>query len=216
MRLHRLRVDQVMVPRSQMVGVTADTPVEAAKQQVFQDGHTRMPVYGAGPDDIEGILWVGALAEAHVETVGDLARPALFLPGGLRVDAAIARLRETRQKMAFVLDEFGGCAGLVTMEDLVEEIVGDIISEGDGPPQIERLADDRVVLDGSTPLHEVEYELGVRLADEGHDTVGGFLLHSLGRVPEPGDTVDVDSYQLVVTETEDRRVARVELREVGS
>jgi CBS domain containing-hemolysin-like protein len=94
--------------------------------------------------------------------------------------------------------------------------VGDITAEGDGPPRIERLGDGRVVLDGGTPLREVEYELGVRLEDGAHDTVGGLLLHRLGRVPEPGDTVRVDPYRLVVTETDDRRVSRVELTGAGS
>ena len=182
-------------------------------------GFTRYPVYGESQDDIVGILHVKDLLDAardrRLETVTarELAREALVVPDTLRADDIMDRMREANRHMAVVIDEFGGVAGVVTMEDILERLVGAVRDEFEHrevEPEVEVVAaDGSVRLSGLTLIDDVNDRFGLTLDSSEFDTVGGYIFGRLGRLPEPGDAIEVDGYHLRVESMDGRRVDRV-------
>ena len=195
MNLETITVGEVMTPRTDMVAVPADATVEAAKAAMLDEGHLRLPVFDGGLDQIVGILLARDLWQADregVEHIEGIIRPPFFSPSGKPVQDLILEMRRQRSKMVIVLDEFGGTAGLATLEDLIEEIVGEIQDEHEEDEPVDFQEDpDGLRIWGGVPLREVEDRLGTSLPDEQYDTVGGFIFGCLNRVPEEGDVVDL-------------------------
>lgn len=209
----------VMVPRTEMVSV----PVDVAREELFdlagREHHVRFPVYEGSMEHIVGIIH---LTDAHAWErlhpgepfeMRQAMRPPLFVPESVKVDRVLAQMRSARSHTAVVVDEYGGVAGLLTLQDVIERIVGDIpeSDEGEGP-SIETLPDGSVRVDGLTLLTDLEEQFGVKLAEVEAETVGGYVLEILGEVPEVGAEVDLSQYKLTVTEMDGTRVAEVLLR----
>ncbi|HEX8697105.1 MAG TPA: hemolysin family protein [Longimicrobium sp.] len=216
---------EVMTPRTAMVAVSVDTGFDELVRIAIEEGHSRYPVYEGSVDSIVGVLLTKDLLpllenREELEQTGfdlrSVLRPAYFVPGTKRVSELLSELRQNKVHLAIVLDEYGGTHGLVTMEDLLEEIVGEIADEYDEPePEFEPTPEGDVLIDGATSLWEVNERFGLRLPEEEFDTLGGYVFGTLGRVPVAGDRVaapGVDGeVELKVEETEERRVTVVRL-----
>lgn len=209
--LDEVSVGEVMTPRTDVVAIPMDATVDEAKATMLDHGHLRLPVYDGSIDQVTGILLARDLwdADRRGEThIAGLVRPAVFAPVSKAVEDLIPELRSQRMKMAIVVDEFGGTAGLATLEDLIEEIIGEIQDEheGDEPVDFRRLPEGGVRIWGAVPVREVNERLGLTLPEDQHDTVGGYVFGELNRIGRVGDTVEVDGGTLRIARMRGRRI----------
>jgi putative hemolysin len=212
-------VREVMVPRTDAIFVAAGDPVAVALDRVLASRHSRFPVIDGTHDDVIGVIQVWDLLLADATdglTVGGLARPVHHIPGSKRVLAALSDMRREGHHLAVVVDEYGGTAGIVTLEDLVEELVGEVHADGIETEADETGTDAFPAMDGRTNLNDFAERCGFVLPPGPYETVGGFVMARLGRLPHPGDEVTVGAWRLVVTECEGRRVSRVSVRPMAS
>ncbi len=212
------RVHEVMVPRIDVTAIPVETAFGEALDTILREGHSRIPVYEESIDNVIGILYAKDLLpylkdNAEQPELRRLLRPPLFVPESMSVDDLLHELQRRKVHIAVVLDEYGGTAGIVTIEDLLEEIVGEIQDEYDvEEPMVERISDTEVRFDGRANIDDFVDALGVDLADEDreeYDTVGGFVYHRVGGIPKVGDTLEVDGLTLRVESTDGRRVGKV-------
>jgi putative hemolysin len=205
-------VREVMVPRIDAIFVDSADPVAVALERVVTTRHSRFPVIEGTHDDVVGVVqvWDLLLAESPDDvTVGDLARPVHHIPGSKRVLAALSDMRREGHHLAVVVDEYGLTAGIVTLEDLVEELVGEVHADGGEPETALAAGAHTQPLDGRTNLNDFAERYGFVLPPGPYETVGGFVMARLGRLPRPGDEVAVGVWRLRVTECDGRRVSRV-------
>ena len=211
---------EVMTPRTRMVALEADSTVARAAAVIAAAGRSRYPVYGEDLDDIVGVLHakavLAALRDAPDRSLREVMRPPLFVPGTRKVEDVLADMKRQRTHLALVLDEYGGTAGLVTMEDLIEEIVGDIEDEYDRAERPTAQADGAAVLDGALPLTDLPDRVGIEIEDENYTTLGGYLFGRLGRLPKVGDQVKVGERTFEIVDMEGRRVRSVRLLPAGA
>ena len=206
----------VMVPRPEVVALRIDLPPEECLAAVIDSPYTRYPVYSDSLDNVVGILHVRDLFSAlHDRGIGevrveDLVRPAQLVPETKDLAALLAEFRRTNQHMAIVIDEYGAMEGIVTLEDLLEEIVGEIEDEFDLPDEsIERVDENTVRIDGTFPIDDFNEEFKTTLPIEDFHTMAGFVFGLIGRAPENGDEVDYDGLHFRVEETEGSRIDRI-------
>jgi CBS domain containing-hemolysin-like protein len=210
-------VREVMVPRPDMVTVGADFRVVDAMEVAILNGYSRLPASGEGIDDIVGIVYAKDLMRAERDEkedvpVSELLRPARFVPETKRVSHLLREMQAEQFHMAIVVDEYGGTAGLATLEDLIEELVGEIIDEFDvEDPMIEPLANGEVRVNARLNVDEANDLLGLELPEGDWDTIGGLMFGLLGHVPVEGETVDVDGHQLRAERVQGRRIGRVRI-----
>ncbi len=207
--------EEIMIPRIDVVGVSADQDVHEAARFAVDTPYSRLPVYAGTIDQVVGFIHVKDLLRVALEGNGtklrDIVRPVHFVPEAKKVDALFAELRHHRTHMAVVLDEYGATAGIVTMEDLVEEIVGDINDEYDVHENlVTKVNDSTLVVDGRTTIEFLNDIMSLALDQEDADTVGGFVFSHLGRVPKEGEYVVVnEGVKLSVEKMRGRRIVRV-------
>lgn len=218
MSLSDSKLHEVMVPRIDIVAIDQDATFDEAVALVLTEGHSRTPLYKESVDHIVGILYAKDLlriiaAGGPRPRLRDIMRPALFVPESQAVDDLLNELQRRRVHMAIVLDEYGGTAGLVTIEDLLEEIVGEIQDEFDEEEPMKVIVrEGEAILDGRADIDEMGelVDPAIELEDdEEYDTVGGFVYHRIGRVPVVGDTVAVDPFTITVIKVIGRRVGKV-------
>lgn len=216
----KLVVRQVMIPRTEITAIQADTPLYDAAALIRENVYTKFPVYGEDLDDVVGILHVKDLLNRlenpnnHETQAKELMREALFVPETISVTKLLHEFRDGHQHIAIALDEYGGTAGLVTLEDLLEEIIGDIRDPfDDNLPEIQFQPGGSILLDGLALIEYVNQKIGLSLADENYDTIGGFVMGRLGRIPNLGDLIEIpeDNICLKVTEMDGMRISRIEL-----
>jgi CBS domain containing-hemolysin-like protein len=207
---------EVMTPRTAMVAFPVTRSLEEVADRVAEAGRSRYPVYRETLDDIVGTVYakdvLAALRARDHRTLEAILRPAFFVPGTREVEDVLADMKRQKTHIAIVLDEFGGVAGLVTMEDLLEEIVGQIYDEYDRPETPPATGGQRM-LSGAMELREVNQTLGLSLDDSEYTTLGGLLFGALGRLPKPGDKVTTGGAIFEIVEMEGRRVGKVRLLE---
>jgi CBS domain containing-hemolysin-like protein len=208
----------VMVPRPDMVALPLDLPVSELLRLMLQHPYTRYPVYEEELDNIAGVLHVrdlfAALHDRGIEGVDvrALLRPAIMVPETKRLDELLAEFRATSTHMAIVLDEYGSVAGLATLEDLIEEIVGEIGDEFDLPEAgIRRLGKSRMRVGGSFPIEEFNQRFGTHLPDRDYHSIGGFVFGELGRAPRVGDAVETDGVRFEVSAVDGPRIVEVDV-----
>jgi len=208
------QIREVMIPRTEVDFLDSQTPVYKAAKDALAQPHSRYPVIRGSADDVIGFVHVRdlldpALASRSVR-VGELARATLTLPWTRPILAALADMRREGTHLAIVADEYGGTAGIVTMEDLVEELIGDIKDEYDvDEPETTHHRGGDVEVDGLLNLDDFEDETGIELPDGPYETIAGYIMAQIGRVPEVGDSTDHGGHRIVVREIEGRRVSRV-------
>jgi CBS domain containing-hemolysin-like protein len=216
--LDKIQAGEVMKPRVDVVAVPADMPLMDALDVVLREGHSRIPVFDESIDRVVGILYDKDLLryirenETNV-SLRDVAREAIFVPESKRADDLLREFQKKKVHIAIVVDEYGGTAGLVTIEDLLEEIVGEIQDEYDTEePLVVRVNDDEWVFDAMMRIEEVNEEMEIELpADNGIETLGGFVFERLGDVAEMGDVVQSDGLTLEVIEVEGKRIKKVRI-----
>ena len=208
----------VMVPRPEVVVVAADMPPEECLSKVLDSPYTRFPVYRETPEHIVGVLHLRDLLNAMNDRgiagvqIEEILRPPYIVPETKDIAALLTEFRRTNQHMAIVVDEYGDMEGIVTLEDVIEEIVGEIEDEFDLPDEsVERLDDGRIRIDGTFPIDDFNEEFGTELPIEDYHTMGGYVFGLLGRAPEQGDQIEEDGLRLTVVDLEGTRIERLEV-----
>jgi putative hemolysin len=206
---------QVMAPRTQIVGIEIDTRIADVAPQVATSAYTRFPVYEENLDTIHGMVHVkdiiAAVGSGRGEApVREIMRPVLIVPESVHIDDLMREMRRRHTHMAILVDDYGGTAGLVTMEDLIEELVGDIEDEFDAAsPRLQRNPDGSITLDGRTPIADVRGIIPLGDVDDGYETIAGYVLDRMGRIPKAGDTVETDRLHIRVDRMDRLRIAEL-------
>src|SRR5688572_7494593 len=209
-----LQVRDIMIPRAQMVAVRRDDPPSRILPVVVESGHSRFPVMDEDRDDIVGILLAKDLLRLFAQGVPErfdireFMRPAVFVPESKRLNVLLKEFRRNRNHMAIVVDEYGGVSGLVTIEDVIEQIIGDIDDEFDveDDQNIRKEAERQFAVRGVTRLDEFNEYFGTQILGEGFDTVAGLIMKTLGRLPRRGEAINVDDFEFRVIRADRRRV----------
>ena len=210
-----MTVGDVMVSRSQMVALPADGKFLDLMKQVVESGHSRFPVHGEDKDEILGILLAkdllrGVVADNGPASIHALLRPAVLIPESKNLNVLLREFRQSRNHMAIVIDEYGGVAGLVTIEDVLEEIVGDIDDEHDDAADegvlIAAQADGQFVVDALTPISDFNERFSADFADDEYDTIGGLLTAAIGHLPEAGEELTLGRFTFRVARADARRL----------
>lgn len=217
-RVTEMVVGDVMVPRAQMVTIDIDDDLPAILETVIESGHSRFPVHGEDKDEILGILLAKDLLRRDRDGAPDLRtllRHAVMIPESMRLNVLLAEFRRSRNHMAVVVDEYGGVAGLITIEDVLEEIVGEIDDEHDDavPPKLMvAQTDGSWLVDALTPIEDFNAQFGTAFSDEEYDTIGGLVTAAIGHLPDPGESAALGTYVFDVTRADERRVLQFRVR----
>jgi CBS domain containing-hemolysin-like protein len=208
-------VKEVMVPRMDMVTIDARAPIEEVLSLIVKEGHSRIPVYEGTIDNIIGIIYAKDLliqmSHGKIDVpLKELVRSVYFIPESKKVNELLRELQKRRQHMAIVVDEYGGTAGLVTIEDLLEEIVGEIFDEYDiEETMIERVDENTIRVDSRVNIDEINELLGVNLAHNDIETIGGFVYSLVGKIPSPGEVVEFENLVFTVEKVIGRRISKI-------
>jgi len=215
-----LQVSDAMVPRVQVISIPADAPLQEILRIVIESGHSRFPVHGEDKDDILGILLAKDLLRCFAVDapcdVRSLLRPVILIPESKRLNILLKEFRLSHNHMAIVVDEYGGVAGLITIEDVLEEIVGDIddehdIDEGE-QTLIQQQEDGHFLVNALTPIGDFNEHFGCHFSDDEFDTVGGMVTAEMGHLPEPGEEAQLGKFSFHVTKADARRVHQFAVR----
>jgi magnesium and cobalt transporter len=208
---------EILVPRTDTVGARSDTDIRDIIELIIQSGHSRIPIYQDNIDNIVGILHAKDLLpfwgrEKDID-IRSIVRPPYFIPETKKISDVLTDLRDKKSHMAIVIDEYGGTAGILTLEDIIEEIIGEIVDEYDSDQNwIVELDDGSIVVDARLDMEELEDHLDVRFPEGNYESVGGFIINFLGRVPSIDDKVVFDNLEFTVTEADRRKAEKVHIR----
>jgi len=219
MQVSEMQVREIMLPRAQMVVVQQDLSLDEILPVITESGHSRFPVIGESRDEVVGILLAKDMLRYYKEessngfNIRELLRPAVFVPESKRLNVLLKEFRASRNHMAIVVDEYGGVGGMVTIEDVLEQIVGEIEDEHDIEEGAFILKHDetRYTIKALTPIEDFNEQLNVSFSDDEFDTVGGLILNRLGHLPERGETIQVDNMLFKVLRSDNRRIHLLEL-----
>jgi magnesium and cobalt transporter len=218
LEVSEMQVREIMVPRSGMVVLPHDETPEELLKIIAESGHSRFPVIGSDRDEVVGMVLAKDVLKHlrdHGESlrIEELIRPAKFVPESKRLDALLTEFRQSRNHMAIVVDEYGGVAGLATIEDVLEQIVGDIGDEHDADEgkNIQQQEPGRYTVQALTRIDEFNEYFDTNLSDEEYETVGGLVMHALGRLPRRGEKVDYGGFSFKVLRGDRRRIQAVEV-----
>jgi len=218
-----MQVRDVMVPRTQMVVIQHDDKPENFLPHIIESAHSRFPVIGDNRDEVLGILLAKDLLSHYTAkeqgelNLRELLRPAVFIPESKRLNVLLRDFRSNRNHMAIVVDEYGGIAGLVTIEDVLEQIVGEIEDEHDidEDTYIIKHSETRYTAKALTPIEDFNEQFGVHFPDEDYDTLGGLLIREFGHLPKRGETVTLDRFKFKILRADSRRVYLVQINVVN-
>ena len=217
LQVSEMQVRDIMIPRANMVVVEGEETPEKILPHILQYGHSRYPVIGENRDEILGILLAkdllrSCLNPAEQTPIQNLVRPAVFIPESKRLDILLKEFRQNRNHMAIVVDEYGGISGLITIEDVLEQIVGDIIDEYDLHDQeqnIRKLSEGEYLVKALSPLQEINAQLHCHFDTEEFDTIGGLVMQRFGYLPKRGDVIVIEDLQIKVLQASKRRVDKL-------
>ena len=220
MQVSDMQARDIMIPRAQMVVIKAESSLEEILPQIIRSAHSRYPVIGDNPDDVLGILLVKDLLpqilrkESDALTISDLLRPTVVVPESKRLNVLLREFRQNRNHMAIVIDEYGGVAGLVTIEDVLEEIVGEIEDETDVEEDqyIRRIGDDEYFIKALTPIEYVNEYFEAGFSDEEFDTIGGLVIHAFGHMPARNETTRVGAFEFKIINADQRKIHSLRMR----
>ncbi len=213
-------VREVMIPRTEMIAASSQATVEEILELIRLHGHTRMPVYQGNIDHIVGILNVKDLLKFWSKPLGEsdvlqVLRKPYYIPETKNIHILLHELKQHKHHMAIVIDEYGGTSGLVTLEDLIEEIVGEIHDEHDSREgRIVAVENGFYLLEGRVEIEEVEEHFEVELPRGKYETVSGLILHHIMRIPEPGETIVIEPFEIVIESADERTIRKVRMRKI--
>ncbi len=209
---------EVMIPRTQIVAISAGAKIEEIMELICRHGHTRMPVYRENIDHIIGVVNVKDLLKFWSKPVTEkdflsILRKPYYIPETKNISQLLHELKQKKYHMAIVIDEYGGTSGLVTLEDLLEEIVGEIHDEHDTEELgIVDQPDGYTLVDGRVEIEQLEEHFGVTFGEGKYETLGGLILNAIKRIPATGETVAVDDFEMVITAADERTIKKVRMR----
>ena len=220
MEVSDMQARDIMIPRTQMEVIKAECSLEDILPQIVNTAHSRYPVVGESLDDICGILLVKDLLPQILNKdqsefrIRELLRPAVVVPESKRLNVLLREFRENRNHMAIVIDEYGGVAGLVTIEDVLEEIVGDIEDETDTEDDhfIRKISDDNFFIKALTPIEDFNEYFGSQFSDDDFDTIGGLVIQALGHMPARNETATIDKFEFQVINADQRKIHSLRMR----
>jgi magnesium and cobalt transporter len=220
MQVSGMQARDIMVPRPQMVVIKAESTLEEILPQIIKSKHSRYPVIGESPDDILGILLAKDLLpqilckERQNFDIQELLRRSVVVPESKRLNVLLREFRMNRNHMAIVIDEYGGVAGLVTIEDVLEEIVGEIEDETDveEDQSIRRISDDDYFIRALTPIEDFNDHFGTEFSDEEFDTIGGIVMHAFGHMPTRNEVTHIEGFEFKVINADQRKIHSLRLR----
>ena len=222
LRMDSVKVREIMRPRVDMVAAAVNSDLEAITELMAVGGYSKIPVYKGSIDDVAGVIYARDLLRAREDENGNsasvqsLTRPAMFVPESQNLERLLQEFQERRTSIAIVVDEYGGVSGLVTVTDLIEEIVGELVDEFDvEEPEVQRISDSESLVDARASIDLLNEKLGTQIEAEGFDTVGGLVYRELGKMPANGDTIQVDGLVITVQSTIGRRIHRVRVGRAG-
>ena len=215
-----MQTREIMIPRSQMEFIKDDCTLEEILPKIISSGHSRYPVIGEGPDDVLGILLVKDLLPEILNEdntafrIADLLRPTRVVPESKRLNVLLREFRENRNHMAIVIDEYGGIAGLVTIEDVLEEIVGEIEDETDAEVDrfIRKISDGDYFIQALTPIDEFNEHFGSQFNDDEFDTIGGLVIQALGHMPTRNEVTTIGKFEFTVINADQRKIHNLRMR----
>ena len=212
-----MSVKEVMIPATQMVGIRIDQSLQEVLSIIEEEQFSRYPVIGKDMNDIRGILYVKDFLNALTKGVVDirkLIKPPYFIPETLKISNLLKEMQRKRIHMALVIDEYGGVSGLVTMEDLLEEIVGEIRDEYDIESPVIQLSDGTFLVDASISIRDLREDYTIEIPESSeYETLSGFLLITLQKIPKVGAVVEIDGKKITISEMVGQRIAKVKLEE---
>jgi CBS domain containing-hemolysin-like protein len=214
-------VREVMIPRTEMVAIPSDAPVEEIIDLITRYGHTRIPVYSGSIDNIVGILNVKDLLKFWSKPIakGDILsilRKPYYIPETKNTHLLLHELKQRKHHLAVVIDEYGGTSGLVTLEDLIEEIVGEIHDEHDTQDgDIAELPDGYILVDGRTEIEKIEDHFGVTFPEGKYETLGGMILHAIGKIPVTGETIKIEQFEMIIESADERSIKKVKMKRLA-
>jgi len=218
LQFSKMRVRDIMIPRVQMHAVSKDAELESIVPSVVELGHSRFPVIEDDRSKVVGVMLakdlLGHVLENKKQTVEQIMRPVSVVPESKRLNVLLKEFRTERNHLAIVVDEYGMAAGLVTIEDVLEEIVGEIEDEHDAKEEqyIQQCSNKKYTLKALTPIDEFNEYFSVELKDDEHETIGGFVIHQLGYMPKKGDKLEYEQFRFEVLHADDRRVYLFKLK----
>ncbi len=223
MQVTDMRVEEIMIPRSRMVTVKADADPASYINEVIDSAHSRFPAIGDTSDEVIGILLAKDLLPLALrnnltrDSIRDILRPATVVPESKRCNQLLKEFKENRNHMAIVVDEYGGVAGLITIEDVLEQIVGDIEDEHDvdDDDQIREREHGIYAVKAQTPIEEFNEFFGTELDEEAFDTIGGLMLKEFGRLPRRGETTTVDRFRFKVLNADNRKIRLIQVKPIA-
>lgn len=224
MKVSDMQARDIMIPRAQMVVIKAEATLEEILPQIIRSAHSRYPVVGESPDNIQGILLAKDLLpeilnKDHSDfSMQSLLRPTVVVPESKRLNVLLREFRENRNHMAIVIDEYGGVAGLVTIEDVLEEIVGDIEDETDVDEDhfIRKISDDDYFVKALTPIEDFNDYFKTDFSDEEFDTIGGLVIQAFGHMPARNDTTTIDAFEFKIINADQRKIHSLRVRPLES
>lgn len=218
LEVSEMHARDIMIPRTQMVVLKAENSFDDTLQEIIETAHSRYPVIGESMDEILGILLakdlLSVLAKDHDDaSILDLLRPAVFVPESKRLNVLLKNFREERNHMALVIDEYGTLSGLVTIEDVLEEIVGEIEDEHDreDDPSIRKMSGGHYIVKALTPIDEFNDYFDSRFEDDEFDTIGGIIINHFGHLPQRNEEVDIEGFHVKVLRADNRRLHSLRL-----
>ena len=222
-QLDRTTVREIMVPRVDMISTEIGSTIEEISAIMLATGHTKIPVYENEIDRIKGIAhsldvirFISDDNNARAISIGQFLRTVLYVPESKTLEDLLTEFQEKRMQMAIVIDEYGGVSGLVTVEDLIEEIVGEIHDEFDtGEPQLKKISATEFQVDAKIDIDDLSDTLGISFEGYGFDTIGGFVLHQLGKIPSPTDNLQYNGFNIEVLTTVGRRIKTLRIKKIS-
>ncbi|MEP0200655.1 MAG: transporter associated domain-containing protein [Halioglobus sp.] len=220
MQVSKLQARDIMIPRSQMNVIKSDQTLEEALPQIISSAHSRYPVVGDNPDDILGILLAKDLLPQILNEdrssfeICSLLRPTVVVPESKRLNILLTEFREKRNHMAIVIDEYGGVAGLVTIEDVLEEIVGDIEDETDSEEDmyIRKISDNDFFIRALTPIEDFNEHFNTEFSEEEFDTIGGLVIQAFGHMPARNEVTTINNFEFKVITADQRKIHSLRMR----
>jgi CBS domain containing-hemolysin-like protein len=214
--LGETEVKEIMVPRVEIIGIEYGTPIKETIDIVRKSGHSRFPLYEESLDNIKGVIYAKDLLSHLIDSANvdllKISRKPYFIPENIKLDRLLREMKRRRLHIAIVVDEYGGTSGLVTMEDILEEIVGEIEDEYDGePPAILRQSPDVYLVGGSVTIADLNDETGLALPEEEFETVGGLMYDLVGSIPEKGRAIEYHNITFIAEQIDGQRIVKVKI-----
>ena len=218
LKMDVVKVREIMKPRVDLIAIEEDSNLEKLTQLISDSGYSKIPVIGESIDDVKGIVYAKDTLKMHLNTdksltISEIMRPAIFVPESQNLEQLLSEFQDKRTRIAIVLDEHGGISGLVTVTDLIEEIVGELVDEFDEAENIfYRINNNNLIVDAKVSISDLNNEIGSSIQINGYDTIGGLVYKELGKMPSVGDKVSFEGIEIVVQSTIGRRIGKLRIR----